>query len=172
MSTASDIEVWNRIKITAYACNAPPLAIWLCILVRLLVTKEIRELMPLIVVSVLMIVDLVSSMAYWQFQYNQHEKRIKGDLNHPVIANQILEACGFTSDISFYIAHWVFAFSYLCLSYRFELIKKNLNEISYNRRLNIVNAIVCVIIVAMTAVIWVLDTENKYNAEDYTYDIM
>ena len=71
------------------------------------------------------------------------------------LADHILQACFFTSNTTFNLAHWVFAFSYLALSYRLELISKNLPENTHNRRLNTVNVIVCLVNVAISAIYWV-----------------
>jgi hypothetical protein len=84
--------------------------------------------------------------------YTYQDRNIKGDLNHIDLANQILNACSFTLDTTFNLAHWVFAFSYLALSYRLELISKNLPEDTHNCRLNAVNVIVCLINVAIPAI--------------------
>ncbi len=62
------------------------------------------------------------------------------------------------------MAHWVFAFSYLALSYRLELISKNLPEDTYNCRLNTVNVNFCLINVAITAMVWVFVVIDKGKA--------
>ncbi len=77
----------------------------------------------------------------------------------------------FTLDTTFNLAHWVFAFSYLALSYRLELISKNLPEDTHNCRLNTVNVIVCLINVVIPAMIWLFDSKNNLKAEIITYDI-
>ena len=84
---------------------------------------------------------------------------------------QILNACNFTSATTFNLAHWVFAFSYLALSYRLELISKNLPEVTHNCRLNTVNVIVCLINVAIPAIYWVFLMKDKEKASAITNDI-
>jgi hypothetical protein len=77
----------------------------------------------------------------------------------------------FTTVTTFNLAHWVFAFSYLALSYRLELISKNLPENTHNCRLNTVNVIVCLFNVAMPAMFWVFSMKKEKKAADITYDI-
>jgi hypothetical protein len=71
------------------------------------------------------------------------------------LALQILNAFNFTFITTFNLAHWVFAFSYLALSYRLELVSKKLPEDAYNCRLNTVNVIFFLFNVAIPAMIWV-----------------
>ena len=77
----------------------------------------------------------------------------------------------FTFNTTFNLAHWVFAFSYLVLSYRLELISKDLAENTHNRRLNTVNVIVCLVNVAIQAMIWVFDMKEEWKAAGITNDI-
>ncbi len=93
--------------------------------------------------------------------YTYKDRSHNGDLKNRDLANQILQACVFTANTTFYLAHWVFAFSYLALSYRLELISKNLPENTHNCRLNTVNVIVCLIIVAITAIYWVFRSKKE-----------
>ncbi len=80
-------------------------------------------------------------------------------------------ACDFTINTTFNLAHWVFAFSYLALSYRLELISKNLPEDTHNCRLNTANVIVCLINVAVPAIHWVLHIKEENKAALITYYI-
>ncbi len=59
----------------------------------------------------------------------------------------------------------------MVLSYRLELISKNLPEHTHNCRLNTVNVIVCLINVAIQATYWVFDIREEYKAAFITYDI-
>jgi hypothetical protein len=59
----------------------------------------------------------------------------------------------------------------LALSYRLELISKNLPENTHNCRLNTVNVIVCLANVAIPAIYWVFDIKDEYNAATITYEI-
>jgi hypothetical protein len=77
----------------------------------------------------------------------------------------------FTTNTTFNLAHWVFAFSYWALSYRLELISKNLPQDTHNCRLNTLNVIVCIINVAIPAMIWVFNMKVEYKAANITYDI-
>ena len=103
------------------------------------------------------------------FTYN--DRIYNRDLNNFSLANQILNACNFTSNTAFNLAHWVFAFSYLALSYRLELISKNLPEDTHNCRLNTVNIIFCLFNVAIPAIYWVFNVKHELKAQNITYDI-
>ncbi len=93
-------------------------------------------------------------------------------MNHVDLANQTLNVCNFITNITFNLAHWVFAFSYLALSYRLELISKDLQEGTHNCRLKSVNVIVCLFNAAIPAIYWVFDTKKReYRAAYITYDI-
>jgi hypothetical protein len=87
------------------------------------------------------------------------------------LANQILNSCNFTTNTTFNLAHWVFAFSYLALSYRIELISKNLPEDTHNCRLNMVNVIVCLVNVAILAIDWLFNMKEESKALTITYAI-
>ncbi len=103
--------------------------------------------------------------------YTYSDRSNNGDLNHYDLAKQILNACVFTSNTTFNLAHWIFAFSYLALSYRLELISKSLPEVTHNCRLNTVNVIVCLINVAIPAIYWVFDMKGEYKASYIIFDI-
>ncbi len=72
---------------------------------------------------------------------------------------------------AFNLALWVFSFSYLALSYRLELISKNLPEVTHNCRIKTVNVIVCLINVAISAIFWVFCNKDEYKAYIITYYI-
>jgi hypothetical protein len=99
------------------------------------------------------------------------DKELKGDLNHPDLTTQIVEACYFTIDTSFNLAHWLFAFSYLTLSYRLELSAKELPVCTHDCRLNTLNVVVCLFNMAVPAVNWIYFTKEKYKASYIAYDI-
>ncbi len=92
--------------------------------------------------------------------YTYNDRNFYGDLKHIDLANQILQACSFTTNTTFNLAHWVFAFSYLALSYRLEIFSKNLLENTHNCRLNTVNVIVCLINAAIPAILWVFNIKR------------
>ena len=56
--------------------------------------------------------------------------------------------------MTFNLAHWVFAFSYLVLSYRIELIKNNLPVETYSRQINTANILVCAFNVIVPVIAW------------------
>jgi hypothetical protein len=170
-SAAEVIKVYEQLDTASYALTLPPLALWLGLLARMLISKDRNKLTPIIVISILMILSLVASMVGWQLFYTYYDRDNNGDLKHPYLANQILQACDFTVNTTFNLAHWVFAFSYLALSYRLELISKSLPGVTHNRRLNTVNFIVCLFNVAIPAIVWVLWIEEEYKAALITLDI-
>ncbi len=77
----------------------------------------------------------------------------------------------FTSNTTFNLAHWVFAFSYLALSYRLQLISKKLPEAILNRRLNTVNVIFCLFNVTIPSIYWVFWIRKEFKAASITYYI-
>jgi hypothetical protein len=62
---------------------------------------------------------------------------------------------------TFNLAHWLFAFSYLALSYRMELTAKNLPADTHNCRLNTVNILVCLFNVIVTAIYWINSVKGE-----------
>ncbi len=68
-----------------------------------------------------MIISLIASLVYWQLNYNYHDRLLDEDLENYNFAVQILLSCSFTTNTTFNLAHWFFAFSYLVLSFRIEL---------------------------------------------------
>jgi hypothetical protein len=56
MSTANEfLKVLKQIDTASYALNVPPLALWIGLLARMLISKDRDKLTPLIVISILMI---------------------------------------------------------------------------------------------------------------------
>ncbi len=109
-----------------------------------------------------MIVSLIASIITWQLNYTYRNKIYKSDL--PDLVYQITLACGITSYMTFNLAHWFFAFSYLALSYRIELTAKNLSLDTYNCRLSTVNIFVCLFNVVVPAIIWIYSAKGEYKA--------
>jgi len=169
--TAAEVKFFNQLRIVMYAFNVPLLAIWIGILGRVLVSKDRRELTEVIVISSLMSLNLAGDIVEGQINYTYEDRAYKGDLNRPKLWNWIIDACGFTLETAFYLAHWIFAFSYLALSYRLELASKDQRENAYNCRLNTVNAIVCLIIIAINAAYEIFYTEEDYIAKGIFFDI-
>ncbi len=137
----------------------------------MLISKDKDKLWGLIIICVLIIVSFVAGMVSYQLDYTQGYKFYKGDLNHSDLYFQMAQACNFTSNTAFNLAHWFFAFSYLALSYRLELIAKKLPEDTHNCRLNTVNIVVCLLNVAVTAIIWIYTIKGDYKADLITYGI-
>jgi hypothetical protein len=63
------LKVIKHIDTASYALNVPPLALWICLLVRMLISKDWDKLTPLIVISILMILYSVASIVLWQLNY-------------------------------------------------------------------------------------------------------
>ncbi len=144
MSTAAaELKVFKELDTASYALNVPPLALCIGLLARMLISKDRDKLTTLIVISIFIILFEVANIVLWQLYYTYNLRDFNGDLNHIDLANQILNACAFILNTTFNLAHWVFAFSYLALLNRLELISKNLPENTHNRRFNTVNVIVC-----------------------------
>ena len=101
-----------------------------------------------------MMTSLIANIVGMQLLYTYLNKEYKEDLSHPDLMRQILFTCNFTSNMTFNLAHWVFAFCYLALSYRMELSKKNMPEYSYNYRLNTINILGCLFNIIIPAFVW------------------
>jgi hypothetical protein len=55
MSTAAEVlKVYKQLDTASYALNVPPLALWIGLLARMLISKDRDKLTPLIVLSILM----------------------------------------------------------------------------------------------------------------------
>jgi hypothetical protein len=108
-----------------------------------------------------MIVSLISSIVAWQLCYTYNDRLIKGGLNHYDLAVQILQACFFTVNTTFNLAHWFFAFSYLILSYQMELTAKKLPADTQNCRLNTLNILFCLFNVIMPAINWIYTVKGE-----------
>jgi len=124
--TAADVKVNDVIKIASYALNALPLALWIGTLGRVLISKDRRKFTDIIIISILMILTQVTEIVVYQLFYTQSYRAYNGDQNHNELVQQTMNVCAFISDTTFYLAHWVFAFSYLALSYRLDLVSTRL----------------------------------------------
>ena len=152
MTPAEYLKALDVIRIATYALCSLPLASYIALLGWMLYKKDRRNLTPLIIVCVLMILYLAAVIVMNQLWYTFSKP--DGDLTWT--ESQIINGCYFIVNATFYLAHWVFAYSYLALSFRLELAKNKRPENTYNRLLNTVNAIVCLLNVAILAVYWVL----------------
>jgi hypothetical protein len=56
-ATAAELRNFKDLDIASYALNAPPLALWIGLLARMLISKDRDKLTPLIVISILMILS-------------------------------------------------------------------------------------------------------------------
>ena len=70
----------------------------------------------------------------------------------------IINACFSIANATFNLAHWLFAFSYLVLSYRIELSVRKIQEDTHKFRLNLANIFVCLLNVAIPLIVWVFDS--------------
>ncbi len=61
-TTAEELKALKHIDTANYALNVPPLALWICLLARMLISKDRDKLTPLIVISILMILYSVASI--------------------------------------------------------------------------------------------------------------
>ena len=61
-ATAEWLKVYKQIDIASYAVTVPPLALWIGLLARMLISKDRHKLTPLIVVSILMILYSVATI--------------------------------------------------------------------------------------------------------------
>ncbi len=67
MSTAADyLKVFKQIDTASYALFLPPLALWIGLLARMLISKDREKLIPLIFVCILIIIGSVASIVLWQ----------------------------------------------------------------------------------------------------------
>jgi hypothetical protein len=82
-----------------------------------------------------------------------------------------VQAFFFAGNITFNLAHLFFAFAYLALSYRLELIAKKLPEDTYNCRFNTVNVIASLLNVAVSAIVWIYTIKREPKAEITAYFI-
>ena len=73
--------------------------------------------------------------------------------------------------MTFNLAHWVLAFTYLVLSYRMELTTKKLPADTHNCRLNTVNILFCLFNVIMPAIYWICFAKGEYKAAIIANDI-
>jgi hypothetical protein len=51
------LKVHKDLDIASYALNVPPLALWIVLLARMLISKDRDKLIPLVVISILMILS-------------------------------------------------------------------------------------------------------------------
>ncbi len=168
-TTAEWVEVSEHINIASYAFFVPILVLWSGLLARTLVQKDREKFYGLIVICILMIVYLVTSIAGWQLNYTYYNRDYKGDMNHRVVLNQSILGLIFILSTTFNLAHWIFAFSYLALSHRLQLVAKDLPEDTHDCRLNIANIIFCLINVALPAISWIYTSKGEYKVANIAY---
>ena len=101
-----------------------------------------------------------------QLNYTIFKRIYNGDYDHITLANQGFMACYFTIVTTFNLAHWLFAFSYLVLSYRMELKIKGLPEDTHNCHLNTVNIVVCLLNVALPLISWIYYMRGQRKVAD------
>jgi len=75
-------------------------------------------------------------------------------IKHDNLPIQLIQGAYFIAFTTFNLAHWLFAFSYLALSFKIELFKNQLPEDTHKCRLNLANILVCILNVLIPAVVW------------------
>jgi hypothetical protein len=118
-----------------------------------------------------MIVSLIADIVIWQLGYTYTNRLMKGDLKHSDLVVQILQACNFIANTTFYLAHWLFAFSYLVLSYRMELNAKKLPLDTQSCRLNTLKILFCLFNMILEAIYWIYAAKEEYKAIVIANDI-
>jgi len=103
-------------------------------------------------------------MLSYQLLYTYFDRDFKGEVKHAELWVQTTNAFGFVSLVTFYLAHWVFAFCYLALSYRVELVSKGMPEDTYKPRLKWLNRTVCLANVVITVIYWGFGTVRNKRA--------
>ena len=67
--TAAEVKVFDAINIASYALSALPLALWIGTFLRVLISKDRRKLIEIIIISILMILNQVGDIFYYQLFY-------------------------------------------------------------------------------------------------------
>ena len=55
--TAEVLKVYKQLDIASLAFNVPPLALWIGLLLKILISKDRDKFIPIVVISILMIVS-------------------------------------------------------------------------------------------------------------------
>ncbi len=169
MTTAEEVETYKNINITSYVTTTPTLTLWIGVLVMMLIQKDIAKYLGLIVVCALMVESQIATIIKWQLWYTYRNRTFKAALHHNDLFYQILNAFQFISYYTFNLAHWLFAFSYLVLSFRIELTTKDLPENTYNFRLQAANILVCLFNAVITALVWVYSVKEEVKSNDIAF---
>ncbi len=98
-------------------------------------------------------------------------RQIIGDLYHADLLNWMIQACNYIYFTTFNLAHWLFAFSYLVLSYRIELTMKGLPEDTHNFTFNSVNILVCTFSGVVPGIFWIYNVKEEYKARDIAGEV-
>ena len=93
-------------------------------------------------------------------------------MTHDNLSTQLIETCYFFSVSTFNLAHWLFAYSYLVLSFKIELMAKDLPEDTHNFRLTTLNIIVCLLNVIIPAILWGCIVNGKTRVESIAFSIV
>ena len=78
------------------------------------------------------------------------------------MANAMLQGSYFIESTTFNLAHWMFAFSYLVVSYRIELSICDLPKKTFGYRLSFFNFTFCLLNVAIPALYWLYYSKDEY----------
>ena len=63
--TAEMVKVYRQLEIASYALTVPTLALWICLLIRMLILRDREKFSALIVICILMILSLIGSIVSW-----------------------------------------------------------------------------------------------------------
>jgi len=159
-ATAEEDKALLDINIACFVTCFLNVLLWMYVLVKMLIRKATAKFFALIIICVLMITAQIANVVYTQLIYTMYHRYYKGVLKHPKVVFQLIEAFIFICYTTFYLAHWLFAFSYLVLSYQIELNAKRQPLNIYNRRLNAVNITVCLLTVLLQLLAWVFNSIN------------
>lgn len=78
------------------------------------------------------------------------------------MANALLQGSYFIESMTFNLAHWMFAFSYLVVSCKIELSIYDIPEETYDYRLSFFNITFCLLNVAIPALYWLYYAKEEY----------
>ena len=73
--------------------------------------------------------------------------------------------------MTFNLAHWLFAYSYLAMSCQIELFRKDMPPDHYSFQIKILNFLVCLYNVIVPATVWIYEAYDKRKAAEIAYDI-
>jgi len=114
------LQVDRQLNFASYACNGLPLIFWTYVFYRILKMQDRAKYWVLMIVCLLMMASLVSNLLDYQLWYTYEDRSINGDLSHLERLRQIVYSQGYTTAVTFNLAHWLFAFTIFTLSFKME----------------------------------------------------